>query len=337
MGLAKHPVLAALALFFFAGPLQAEQVNEDFICLAELLDAAAVRIRVNPLPDRNVTGVAADKPFVVLGAEGFAFENNGRVFQTGYLTAEEPGEFLIGFSPDSSGLALTLSFYYTACSQSRGICDPPRKSELTLTVERPVGEFSWALLDTLILAGCFAAGTVGVVVFLRQRKTLFFTAGLFFILGGAVFYSFRVPVLHGLSQADYSHQVASTLCLSCIGLEVSNTAVAVDREKTRILADLARPAHITVFAAPWCGSCPAAERYVAELCALYPNTLTFEIADVSTPAGAALQEQQTPVFGLAKLLPLPALTVSTNTKRVIYGTTGLEDALLAALLEGNDG
>ena len=156
----------------------------------------------------------------------------------------------------------------------------------------------------------------------------------FLIFSGMLFYTFVQADEHGINQADLSRDIASTLCLSCIGIESAKQVIPINRQKTEIYANLKEPVHISVFSAPWCGSCPAAKAYVKELCSFYENTLSYEVVDISLPGGKEKYTYYKTIYPFKEPLPLPAIIISTNTSDVIYGTHRIEENLLQLIIKG---
>ncbi|MBN1699271.1 MAG: thioredoxin family protein [Spirochaetales bacterium] len=324
------------AIFFLSPrPVSAININGDFELSVERRDdPPLIAVRIAPKPDRLITGLSEDEAFITLTSDDIRIEGENRVFQTEYIREGSPKEFLFPFSPAPGVVDVTVAIHYVPCIESSGICKFPERTEQAFSLKKPGISFSHELIDTMILGLLLILGTAGFIVFLKYRKDYLFTIFIAIVFCGMLLYTAAATGGNSVTQADLSRSIAATLCLSCIGLELPDITPVVDPKATAPLAELAEPVHIVVFSAPWCGSCPAAKTYVETLCRRYPETLSFSVVDISLPEGKKELESYATSYPFREPLPLPAVIVSNNTRRVIYGTNYLEKNIVGAIREG---
>ena len=327
-----------LSIFCLAGlvcclPGLAVNVNNDFdITATRETGANVLIIKLQPNPDRQINGLSARHPFITLTAPGMEFAEGGEIFREEYITPAAPATFHIGFAPEKENFDLGLRLHYVACSISQGVCDMPRVEKLTFPIAKPRA-ISGVLVRTLLLGGLCLLAVVALVLYIRFRKQALFTGILLLACGGLLFFSFTEPVFGGRTQAALSHDIAATLCLSCIGLEGAFTELIVSPQKTSGYAELPEPVKITLFSAPWCGSCKTAKAYLDKLVALYPDRLQYQVIDIATEDGKAQYDTYAATYAFQNPLPLPAVIVSADTSAVLYGAGQLEDRLLEVILD----
>ncbi|MBN2440827.1 MAG: thioredoxin family protein, partial [Spirochaetales bacterium] len=223
------------------------------------------------------------------------------------------------------------------CLISTGVCKFPQTIKHDYLVKPSSPGISRDIINTGILIGLFILGLIGLLFYLRYKKDIIFTAFLLLIFSGILFYTFIPLDTTEISQADYSRDIAATLCLSCIGIESGTETIMVKSAETKFYGSLTEPVVITVFSAPWCGSCPAAKAYVKELCSLYDTILSCEIVDISLPAEKERYIYYRTIYSFKEPIPLPAIIVSNNTADVFYGTQGLGQGIIQLITKGLHG
>jgi thiol-disulfide isomerase/thioredoxin len=329
-------------LFFMHTLMYGENINDDFDLSVKLIAGEpVVSITIAPKRDRQIKGMSEEKPFIILSGKGVAFEHEGKRVQTEYIRDSKPEVLEFPFTVDEpSGeineLSLRLEMTYVPCIISSGVCKFPVTMEREYELKASGPGISPAFINTGILIALFVLAVAGLVVYIRMKKDILFTVFLVFVFSGILTYTFVQADSNNITQADLARDIAGTLCLSCIGLEQARQSVPVNREKTGILSHLEEQVLITVFSAPWCGSCPAAKAYVKELCSLYPDTLSWEEVDISSPEGKDKFAHYRMLYTFHDPIPLPAIIVSVNTADVFYGTQNIEENILQLITKGMD-
>jgi thiol-disulfide isomerase/thioredoxin len=302
----------------------------------------AVYITISPKGDKQIKGISDEEPFITLTSPDVVFENDGVVVQTDYITTPSRRIFQFPFYPvrqdrDLTRIEVHLTITFVPCRISTGVCLFPETVEREYQLQVSKGIINTGMINTIILATFFVLAAIGLIIYIKEKKNIIFTAFFVLLFSGMLFYAFTQPDAGGTTQADVSRDIASTLCLSCIGIESSGGGgIPVNREKTGIYATLDEPVLITIFSASWCGTCPLAKEYIKELCSLYPGILSYEVIEISEPRGKEQYNYYKSLYEFKEPIPLPALIVSVNKTGVLYGTRGLEEHLIQLIIEGMD-
>jgi thiol-disulfide isomerase/thioredoxin len=329
----------ALAFFFWFFLLPVLHLYSDYsnshfkLSVIRRKNPDAVYVTVAPKRDKKIKGLSEEKPFITIESSDAVFENQGILIRTEYITAPEQDTFAFPFHPVDPDRNLThlnvhLTITYVPCLISTGTCMFPETIEQDYSLKVSGWAVSTDIINTGILAAFFLLAAIGLIFYIRIKKNILFTSFFIVIFTGMLFYTFVRADEKGISQADISRDIAGTLCLSCIGIESTRTTEPVNRLKTKVYAGLEEPVLITVFSAPWCGTCPFAKAYVKELCSIYPETLSYEVADISESAGKEKYAHYKTQYLFKEPLPLPAIIVSVNMVDVLYGTKDLEENLI---------
>lgn len=327
--------------------LFSENINDDFeLSVLRKKNPDAVYVTIAPKRDRKIKGLSEEEPFIVLQASDAVFENKGVLIRTEYITVPAREMFVFSFHPvdpdrDLTQLEVHLTITYVSCLISTGVCKFPQTIERDYRLKASLWRNStWILstevINTGILAAFFLLGVVGLVFYIRMKKDILFTALFILVFSGMLLYSFVQADEKGISQADLSRDIAGTLCLSCIGIESARETIPVDRFKTKVYTGLDEPVLITVISAPWCETCPFAKAYISELCSIYPETLSYEVVEISEPEGKEKYSFYKTLYQFKEPLPLPAIIVSSNGTDVLYGTNDLEENLIKLITKGAD-
>lgn len=334
-------ILSWILLFPLMKPYS-ENIDDHFdLSVSRGKNTNIVFVTITPKRDKKIKGFSEEKPFITVTASGVMFENKGILIRTEYITEPAREVFEFPYQPldpdlDRTHLEVHLSMTYVPCIISTGLCLFPKTIERDYLLKTPGWVLSTDIINTGILGALFLLACAGLVMYIRIKKDIFFTAFFLLIFSGMLFYTFATADEKGISQAELSRDIARTLCLSCIGIESSQDILPVNMNKTSVYGRLKSPVRITVFSAPWCGTCPFAKAYVDELCSLYPDTLSYEVVDISEPAGKEKYSYYKTIYPFKEPLPLPAIIVSVNKTGVLYGTVNLEENLIKLITGDTD-
>ncbi len=145
----------------------------------------------------------------------------------------------------------------------------------------------------------------------------------------ALLLSAIVAITYGtaINQHQQARGIASVLCTSCVGIEEARPEreISVSAETISVLKQLRGPIDLIVFYAPWCHSCPYAEKLVSQM-ATYTDTITYRFINVDEQPELATK------YGVVRSnrTIVPAI-LRTSTEDVVFGVDNLESRILQLL------
>jgi hypothetical protein len=207
----------------------------------------------------------------------------------------------------------TRSYYatlrYTYCE---GAACFYREEEILIRVSTLPG---WIrVLAEVLLIGVLA---IIVVVFRKKVKTGFLVA-----LAVVVIFAWL-----GIRnwQPETVRSIASTLCVSCIGMETVPPAFSVSNDEIEAIWGYPSVS-IEVFHTEWCKSCPIVIEYLKEL-ALYTGNITLSLFDAEKDSDLARQK------GIYSGNSLVVPTTIVEGKSRIIGAERFPERLIEAVKE----
>lgn len=159
----------------------------------------------------------------------------------------------------------------------------------------------------------------GIGLWLRGVHWPLYFVLFLFVVGG---FAYGVH----LGQHEQAQGIAAVLCTSCVGIEaVQHASPHLSAAANAALEKINTDINLTVFYAPWCHTCPYAERMVKEAAAVNSH-IKYRFVDVS--ADHALAVKSGVIRNNRTIVPA---ILRTDTGTVIFGIRNLEPRLLQLL------